>query len=73
MIETLTAEELAKHLDSAGKELSRAANNLRKGAVHANDLDMISVGFQRVVSAYIQAVAHANDRAEARAPAAPKA
>ena len=65
MIDTLTAEELANCLDSAGKALSRAAKNLRKGDVGANDLDKISVGFQRQISSFIEAVDHVNDRAEA--------
>jgi hypothetical protein len=72
MIEDLTAEELAKRLDSASKALSRAANNLRKGAVSAIDHDKISVGLQRYMSSFVEAVDHASDRAEAGTAAAPK-
>ena len=72
MIETLGAEELARRLDLAGKVLGRAASNFRKGSIGAKDLDMISVGFQRHIGSFIEAVDHANDRAEAGAATASK-
>jgi hypothetical protein len=72
MFETLSAEELARRLDLAGKVLCRAASNFRKGSIRAKDLDMISVGFQRHIGSFIDAVDHANDQAEAGAAAAQK-
>lgn len=72
MIENLGADELARRLDLAGKVLCRAASNFRKGSIRAKDLDMISVGFQRHISSFIEAVDRANVQAETGAAAAQK-
>lgn len=73
MIEDLSAEELARRLDFAANVLCQAASNFRNESMRTNDRNMISVGFQRHIGSFIEAVNHANNRAAGGPAATPTA